>query len=226
MSKPESLAQARTEAALAARRQPTQERGRNRVAVLLAATGELLEEVGYEAVTTKAIAARAHTSIGSFYQFFPNKDAAVSMLVEGYRQRIREFLFDSFDRGGLAHDGITVGRVAEVIDGLGNIYRSLPGFRGVWFGRLNEGPLREQAASLRREIIDSLDELLATAFPEVSAETRHRSVSMVVETAKLLLTEAGQDDDRGSTVREELHRMLGLYLADRFHPAQRSATQA
>ena len=41
---------------------------------------ELVDEVGYERLTTKAIAARAGTSIGAFYQFFANKDDVIDAL--------------------------------------------------------------------------------------------------------------------------------------------------
>jgi hypothetical protein len=41
------------------RREPSQARGHERVRTLLEATGQLLEDVGYDALTTKAIAERA-----------------------------------------------------------------------------------------------------------------------------------------------------------------------
>src|ERR1700690_1046063 len=58
-----------------ARRIPLQERSRARVLRILDAAAELFASVGYDAATTEEIAARARTSIGSIYQFFPNKRA-------------------------------------------------------------------------------------------------------------------------------------------------------
>jgi AcrR family transcriptional regulator len=55
------------------RRQPKQKRGQERVEKILQAAAEVFAEVGYEAATTHAIAARAKTAVGSLYQFFPDK---------------------------------------------------------------------------------------------------------------------------------------------------------
>jgi AcrR family transcriptional regulator/DNA-directed RNA polymerase subunit RPC12/RpoP len=55
------------------RRQPKQKRSQERVERILQAAAEVFAEVGYEAATTHAIAARAKTAVGSLYQFFPDK---------------------------------------------------------------------------------------------------------------------------------------------------------
>ena len=58
---------------IAPRRIPIQERGEQRVTELLEAAAAIFAEVGYEAATMRDIAGRAGASIGSLYQFFPNK---------------------------------------------------------------------------------------------------------------------------------------------------------
>ena len=65
------------------RRKPRQQRGVATRDALLDATATLLDEVGYDGLTTKEIAVRAGTSIGAFYQFFANKDAAVQTWTNG-----------------------------------------------------------------------------------------------------------------------------------------------
>lgn len=57
------------------RRQPKQQRGKERVEKILDAAAAVFDEVGYEAATTHSIAAKAGTAIGSLYQFFPDKAA-------------------------------------------------------------------------------------------------------------------------------------------------------
>ncbi|MFN6579504.1 MAG: TetR family transcriptional regulator [Aulosira sp. ZfuVER01] len=57
------------------RRQPKQQRGKERVKKILDAAAAVFDEVGYEAATTHLIAAKAQTAIGSLYQFFPDKAA-------------------------------------------------------------------------------------------------------------------------------------------------------
>ncbi len=69
---------------LTARRVPVQDRSEKRVASLLSHAEAVLAKVGYEATTMTEIAARAKTSIGSVYQYFPNKEAITAALYATY----------------------------------------------------------------------------------------------------------------------------------------------
>jgi AcrR family transcriptional regulator len=195
------------------RRKPRQQRGVATRDALLDATATLLDEVGYDALTTKEIAVRAGTSIGAFYQFFANKDAAVNELVRRYRERIHAYLTDAAEHVPAA--GVSVEWTRDLLAGLRDIYRNLKGFRGVWLGRFETGPLNRQARALRQEVFDALDEGLARAFPHVAPDERQRCLTMVLDCATLMLAQAAHPE----VAFEELHRMLGLYLASYFAPA-------
>jgi AcrR family transcriptional regulator len=62
------------------RKEPCQQRGEERVVALLNAAVAEFAQVGYEAATMSAIAGRAGASIGSLYQFFPNKESVARAL--------------------------------------------------------------------------------------------------------------------------------------------------
>ena len=62
------------------RRIPRQKRGHRRVAAFLRAAEEVITAAGYERATMSAIAERADSSIGSLYQFFPNKKSVAEAL--------------------------------------------------------------------------------------------------------------------------------------------------
>jgi AcrR family transcriptional regulator len=64
------------------RRLPAQSRSNATVSAVLEAAARILERYGFEGYTTNAIAERAGVSIGSFYQYFPNKDAVTVALLE------------------------------------------------------------------------------------------------------------------------------------------------
>jgi AcrR family transcriptional regulator len=64
------------------RKQPAQARARATVQAILDATAQVLVEHGYERATTNVVARRAGVSIGSLYQYFPNKEALVTALAE------------------------------------------------------------------------------------------------------------------------------------------------
>ena len=74
------------------RKRPRQARAQQTVEAILGAAAQLLARTGYAKVTTNAIAARAGVSIGSLYEYFPNKDAVVVALME----QVLEEQFASF----------------------------------------------------------------------------------------------------------------------------------
>ena len=66
------------------RRQPRQIRSDRRVSKILDAAIHVFAELGFEGTTTTAIAARADVSVGSLYQYFPNKTAIVHALSDRF----------------------------------------------------------------------------------------------------------------------------------------------
>jgi AcrR family transcriptional regulator len=73
---------------LNARKQPLQERSRETVAVILEAAARILEERGLEGYNTNAVAERGGISVGSVYQYFPNKDALTLALITRFEEQI------------------------------------------------------------------------------------------------------------------------------------------
>ena len=63
------------------RKQPLQGRSRETFGAILEAAARILETEGLEAANTNAIAARAGVSIGSLYQYFPDKAAIFAELI-------------------------------------------------------------------------------------------------------------------------------------------------
>jgi AcrR family transcriptional regulator len=59
------------------RKQPKQDRSQATVQAILTATTHILTEDGYDQLTTNRVAERAGVSIGSLYQYFPNKEASL-----------------------------------------------------------------------------------------------------------------------------------------------------
>ncbi len=66
---------------LSPRKAPTQDRARETVETILEAAVDLLSSRGYARTSTNHIARRAGVSVGSFYQYFPNKDAILAALL-------------------------------------------------------------------------------------------------------------------------------------------------
>jgi AcrR family transcriptional regulator len=64
------------------RKSPSQERSRQTVERILDAAARIFHEQGYAGATTNDIADEAGLSIGSLYQYFPNKDALLAALTK------------------------------------------------------------------------------------------------------------------------------------------------
>lgn len=65
---------------ISARKQPVQDRSRHLVGVVLEAAIRILRDEGAKAFTMARVAERAGVSIGSLYQYFPNKEAILFRL--------------------------------------------------------------------------------------------------------------------------------------------------
>jgi AcrR family transcriptional regulator len=70
------------DAPLAPRKRPTQARARQTVEAILQAAAEVFEAHGLEGGTTERIVERAGVSVGSLYQYFPNKRALLAAVAE------------------------------------------------------------------------------------------------------------------------------------------------
>jgi AcrR family transcriptional regulator len=63
------------------RKSPRQARSTETVSVILEAAARILESDGLAGFNTNAVAARAGVSIGSLYQYYPNKEALIGALL-------------------------------------------------------------------------------------------------------------------------------------------------
>lgn len=66
------------------RKRPRQHRSKATVDAILHATARVLVKRGFDGLTTNAVAEAAGVSIGSLYQYFPNKEALVAAMIEDH----------------------------------------------------------------------------------------------------------------------------------------------
>ena len=123
------------------RREPTQRRSRERVERILAVATELIAAQGSDALRMAEVAAKAGISIGSLYQYFPDKAAIIRTLAERInaegRACIEEGLRDVRDAAGLRD---AFGRLIDTYYGL---FLAEPVMRDIWSGLQADKGLRE-----------------------------------------------------------------------------------
>jgi AcrR family transcriptional regulator len=114
--------------AASSRRTPTQARSRKRVEAILEAAAIVFVEQGFDAASTDTIAERAGTSVGSIYQFFPNKLALFEALAARCLERQRGIFDELF---ASRRDSSWTEMVSLAIDGFGWLRETDPAFRAV-----------------------------------------------------------------------------------------------
>lgn len=86
MRKPSRSRHSRSAKTLAARvsprKQPQQERSQQTVQLILQGAAQVLIKVGYDRANTGLVARAAGVSVGSLYQYFPNKEAVYARLLQ------------------------------------------------------------------------------------------------------------------------------------------------
>jgi AcrR family transcriptional regulator len=153
------------------RRMPKQERGERRMQLLLSAAEQVFAEVGYKAATTNEIAARAHTSIGTLYRFFPHKEAIVQHLTEAYvveLQRVHEKMFQpEVATMPLAQ------MIDHLIDPIVELKTSHPGFVSLFTGPHATMQIPAEIQMVQDQSVRLIEKLWATRFPQIGAEACH-----------------------------------------------------
>lgn len=107
------------------RTEPTQRRSTQRLDALLDAAAEIVDELGFERLTTQMVAERAGASIGTVYRYFPDRVAVLHALRERSVRRYRERLAESMEETELAEWWDVV---ALALDTCAQLYRDEPGF--------------------------------------------------------------------------------------------------
>lgn len=79
------------------RRLPRQQRSQALFDAILEASAQVLVERGYAGTNTNLIAEQAGVSVGSLYQYFPNKEALVAALHERHAENVESVIITALE---------------------------------------------------------------------------------------------------------------------------------
>ena len=190
---------------------------------VMRAAGELCAESGVDAATMEATALRAETSIGSLYQFFPNKDAIVQALAVRYTSAFEQL-----------KDRVMALEVADlplhemmrgIVEPIAAYCDANPTYRHVYAATNDavRGPSAEEAR-LHEAVVSRIEALIARRCPWVPATQRRVTAVVQVETVHAILFHLQlRPPEERPVLREELVRILVCALEpfDRMRPASR-----
>jgi AcrR family transcriptional regulator len=185
------------------RRQPRQARSRNTVEVLLEAAARVFRREGWRA-TTNRIAAEAGVSVGSLYEYFPDKQALLAGLAERHLA-VAERSIAAALSGAQSMRALLGALQAAVVESQRYPSQALQLVTGS-----ARGQLAARAAALRERVLRALElQLLAQGLAPSTATDRARVVFGVIGelTAQLGWTEP----DRAAELGRELLEMAAAH---------------
>ena len=198
------------------RRVPVQGRSVARVNRMLDACAQLVDEVGYDGLTTTLLAERAGVAIGSVYQFFPDKRAIVQALtlrnLEAYLNRLSSRLSQEQSTHWW-------GAVDAAIDEYIAMHRTTPGFRTLHFGDVVDVHLLDEDRDNNAVIAEQLARLLMEQFQVEDSPRLRFTLEIAVEASDALIKLAFRRNPEGdeaviveakALIREYLHRHVSV----------------
>ena len=189
-------------------RVPRLERGRARVAALLAAGAAVFAERGYDAATMTEVAAKARASIGSLYQFFPTKP----LLAEALHLELLEKLTALLEALGPEVAGQPAADVVQrLFARLGEFLEAHPAFATLAERRDIDKNRKAQSRALLRGLIAGLLTGAQPPLPQARAEAASVIVLHLIRAA-VMLKESDEAPLREAALAE-MRRMLAAYFA-------------
>jgi len=165
--------------ALALRREPNQRRSRERVERILATASALIAEKGSDAMRMGEVAEKAGVSIGSLYQYFPDKAAIIRRLAERYNAEGQACI-----QAALATPR-SMKELRAAFMGLVDTYYALflagPVMRDIWSGTQADKALREIELADSRANGAILAEALARLRPAADRAALATSAFLIMQ---------------------------------------------
>lgn len=113
------------------RNEPVQARSTARLATLLDSAAAVIDEIGYERLTTAMVAERAGASIGTVYRYFPDRIAVLQSLAARNLERLMARTTEELQGGrhSSATDAVLALHAVTV-----ELFRTEPGYRSLRAG--------------------------------------------------------------------------------------------
>lgn len=175
------------------------------MAGFLKAAASVITEMGYERATMSAIAERAHSCIGSLYQFFPNKSSVAEAIRAQYIEEIEQFWIDlGREAGALRAEELACRLVSVHFE----IVKSHPALLS-----LLDVPPTPRTTRHRELIRARIAAVLVAHKPRMTHTTALRTAAVVQQISRSLLNLYAQTDaDQKASIVEEFRAVLSGYL--------------
>lgn len=199
------------------RTEPIQERSAARVDALLDAAAEVVDEIGFDRLTTAMVAERAGASIGTVYRYFPDRIVLLQALRDRAIERYRVAIVDRIASSTPAN---WLDAVDSAIDAFVGMFHTERGFRIIRFADAERGPATTKTTEVAPRVgffALHLADILGAEYdlPASSDFTFH--LDIVVELVDALINRAFLLDPAGDErFIQEAHVVVRRYLSVRY----------
>ena len=199
------------------RTEPIQQRSADRLSALLDAAAEVVDEVGFDRITTAMIADRAGASIGTVYRYYPDRVAVLHALRERAILRFRVRVIDEIAAQTPRNWWEAVDCAVSAFIGL---YRAEAGFRIIHFVERERVSASEPKDAQSTTFARSLADILVEEFGLPGGPDLIFRLEVAIEMADALLSRAFYADVNGDErFILECRRVLHDYLVEYYGPA-------
>ncbi len=183
---------------VALRRAPSQKRSRERVERMLRAASEVIAEQGSDAMRMGEVAERAGVSIGSLYQYFPDKGSIIRTLADRYNMLGRECI--ETELAGVSNAEGFRKAFGGLIDTYYQLFLAEPVMRDIWSGTQADKQLRDIDIVYGRINGEILARALKRVRPEADPAEIDRTAFLAMslgEAAMRLAISVGREEGDG-----------------------------
>lgn len=136
------------------RKAPTQKRSRERVENILKVACELISTHGSDAMKMGELAEKAGVSIGSLYQYFPDKASIIHALADRYNDESQHCIEEALAETQTAKE--LIGAFDQLIDTYYELFLAEPVICDIWTGTQADKTLRDMEMEVSRANADQL----------------------------------------------------------------------
>jgi AcrR family transcriptional regulator len=194
---------------LSPRKSPRQSRSANTVNVILDATARILVERGYSATSTNAVAERAGVSVGSLYQYFPNKDALVAALHARHIEQMKMVMERALERAMTA--SLDAG-LTELIEGAVEAHRVDADLHGVFEQQLAGLDVVNPHDSFDQVLEDRVYLLLSRHRDELNVPDLRLAAFMLIHSTHALIHTIVKQRPKGVSLKTATAEIVRLTL--------------
>jgi AcrR family transcriptional regulator len=196
------------------RKFPRQARAKATADAIVEASTQLLVERGYERFTTARAAERAGVSVGSLYQYFPNKAALAAAVID----RCCDEFGIALERALEGRPRITLAEcIGAIVDVILASHQLAPDLHKVVIDLAPRIGVADRTDTMSRRMAEAIEAVLRMHADEIAPDIDLTTAATIIETLLVALSHraamAGVKAGEGEVIATETTCMITRYLA-------------